>query len=60
MLVVAYIVMYIDIQFAKTLTGIQNMFFVSIFMGMLIVLVSVNIYVFLTYPGLKLKPSKHF
>ncbi|HHX55596.1 MAG TPA: YesL family protein [Clostridiales bacterium] len=46
MLVVAYIVMYIDIQFAKTLTGIPNMILVSIFMGMLIVLVSINIYVF--------------
>lgn len=45
-IVVAYFVMYVDIQFAKLLTGIPNMFFVSIFMGMLIVIVSVNIYVF--------------
>lgn len=46
MLIVAYIVIYVDIQYAKSLTGIQNMILVSIFMGMLIVLVSVNIYVF--------------
>lgn len=44
--IVAYIIMYIDIQFAKSLTGIPNMIFVSIFMGMLIVLISTNIYVF--------------